>query len=107
MDNRLQVVDFHDCLRGFVKRRGCGTAGIEAKLIQQLAALKQTPLYVIFIDLKKAYAAMDQVRYVEIMHGYGIGPNILRLIMFFSGITQCWCAGHRADTAQSSKPTAG
>ena len=59
MDNRLQVVDFHDCLHGFVKRRGCGTAGIEAKLIQQLAALKQTPLYVIFVDLKKACDAMD------------------------------------------------
>ena len=24
MDNRLQVIEFHDCLHGFVKGKGCG-----------------------------------------------------------------------------------
>lgn len=37
MDSRLNVIEFHDCLHGFVKKRGCGTAGLEAKLAQQLA----------------------------------------------------------------------
>ena len=37
-DGRLNV---NDCLHGFVKKRGgCGTTGIEAKLLQQLSYLK-------------------------------------------------------------------
>ena len=33
---------------------------MEAKLVQQLAFAEQCPLYGIFIDLKKAYDAMDR-----------------------------------------------
>ena len=83
MDNRLHVVEFHNCLHGSIKGKGCGTAGIEAKLVQQLAFIEQHPLYVIFIDLKKAYDAMDRERCREILVGYGMGPNMPRLIMFF------------------------
>ena len=75
MDVRLGVIEFHPFLHGFVQGRGCGTAGIEAKLAQQLAYLRQTPLYGIFIDLRKAYDAMDRDRCLEIMKGYGVGPN--------------------------------
>jgi hypothetical protein len=39
--------------------RGTGTAIIEAKLAQQLAFLAQLPLYGVFIDLRKAFDAMD------------------------------------------------
>ena len=39
----------------------------------------------IFIDLlRKAYDAMDRDRCVKILDGYGVGPNILRLIV------NCW-----------------
>ena len=75
VDNRLQVIEFHDCLHGFVKGRGCGTAGLEAKLVQQLTYLEQHPLFVIFIDLKKAYDAMDRERCREILVGNGVGTN--------------------------------
>ena len=34
MDQRLEVIDFHDCLHGFLKGRGTGTAAMEAKLAQ-------------------------------------------------------------------------
>ncbi|EJK77954.1 hypothetical protein THAOC_00175, partial [Thalassiosira oceanica] len=71
------------CMAGFVKGRGCGTAGIEAKLAQQLACLKQRPLYGIFIDLRKVYDAMDRDRCMEIVEGYGVGPNMMRLIQTF------------------------
>lgn len=83
MDRRLNIVKFHDCLHGFVKKRGCNTAGLEAKLAQQLAYIRQDPLYGIFIDLRKAYDAMDRERCVEILIGYGVGPNMLRLIIYF------------------------
>ncbi|EJK60561.1 hypothetical protein THAOC_19061 [Thalassiosira oceanica] len=84
MDTRLGVIEFRpSLLHGFVKGRGCGTAGIEAKLAQQFAYLQQSPLYGIFIDLRKAYDAMDRDRCMAIMEGYGVGPNMLRLIRTF------------------------
>ena len=75
MDKRLKVIDFHDCLHGFLTGRGTGTATLEVKLAQQLAYLEQGPLFGIFIDLKKAYDAMDRGRCLEILVAYGVGPE--------------------------------
>ena len=55
----------------------------EAKLVQQLAYLEQEALYMVFIDLRKAYDAMDSGRCLEILEEYGVGPNMLRLISYF------------------------
>ena len=60
MDKRLAHIEFHDCLHGFLRGRGTGTATTEVKLTQQLAYLDQVPLYGIFIDLRKVYDAMDR-----------------------------------------------
>ena len=95
MDVRLGIIEFHPFMHGFVKGRGCGTAGIEAKLAQQLAYLRQTPLYGIFIDLRKAYDAMDRDRCLEIMKGYGVGPNMLGLIRTFWDEQQLVCRAAR------------
>ena len=57
MDQRLSVIEFHDCLHGYLPKRGTGTAIMESKLAQQLAYLEQHPLYVVFIDLRKAFDA--------------------------------------------------
>ena len=83
IDDRLNVIKFHDCLHGFVQKRGCGTAVLEAKLLQQLAYLQQTPLFGVFIDLKKAYDAMDRERCILILKGYGTGVRAMRLICNF------------------------
>ena len=56
---RLSSVKFHDSLHGGLPGRGTGTATIEAKLHQSLAWRDQCPLYQIYIDLKKAYDALD------------------------------------------------
>ena len=53
MDNRLKVLDYHDCLHGFLAGRGTRTATTEVKLAQQLAYIQQVPLYGVFIDLRK------------------------------------------------------
>ena len=53
-------ITFHDFLHRFWAGRGTGTATLEAKLIQQLVALKEEILYVIFLDLHKAYDALDR-----------------------------------------------
>ena len=40
----------------------------------------QTPCYVIFLDLTKAYDALDRSRCLEILEGYGVVPNSRRLL---------------------------
>ena len=68
-------ITFHDFLHGFWAGRGTGTATLNAKLLQQLAALREEVLYVIFLDLHKVYDAMDRYRCLEILEGNGVGPQ--------------------------------
>ena len=73
-------ITFHDALHGFREGRGTGTATLEAKLLQQLAAMREEVLYVIFLDLTKAYDALDRSRRLEILKGYGVGDRVRRLL---------------------------
>ena len=52
---------------------------MEAKLQQQLAWVKQEPMYQIHLDLRKVYDALDQGHCLEILAGYGVRPNLLCL----------------------------
>ena len=54
---------------------------MEVKLAQQLASIKQSPLYGIVIDLRKAYDEMDRERCIEIYVEAGVSPNAVRLIV--------------------------
>ena len=81
----MKVIVFHDSLHGLLGGRGTGTATIEAKVAQQLAYTEQAPFYGIFLDIQKAYDAIDRDRCLQILKGYGVGMNILRLIKYFGG----------------------
>ena len=48
--------------------------------IQQLAAMRKEVLYVIFLDLTKAYDALDRSRTLDILKGYGVGDRVRRLL---------------------------
>ncbi len=94
MVRQLASIEFHDCLNGGLPKRGTGTASIKAKLAQQLVWRDQCPLYEIYVDLKKAYDAINRGRMLEILKAYGARPNLLRLQ------NSCWenaklvcCAG--------------
>ena len=71
---------YHDALHGFWAGRGTGTATLEAKLLQQLAAMREEVLYMIFLDLTKAYDALDRSRSLEILEGYGVRQRGRRLL---------------------------
>ena len=75
MDNRLEVLDYHDCLHGFLAGRGTGTATTEVKLAKKLAYIDQVLLYGVFINLRKAYNAMDRGRCLDILKGVRRGPQ--------------------------------
>jgi hypothetical protein len=83
MDLRLNAFDLHDSLHGCRHKRRTGTAGIEAKLAQQLAHLEQAPFYGVFLDLKKVFDSMDRERCLLILEGYGVGPRMIRLTWNF------------------------
>ena len=83
MDNRLKVLDYHDCLHGFLAGQGTGTETTEVNMAQQLAYIEQVPLNVVFIDLCKAYNGMDWGRCLKILKTYDVGPKILKVIGFF------------------------
>ena len=74
-------LQLHDALHGFREGRGTGTATLEPKLLQQLAAMREEVLYVIFLDLTKAYDALDRSRSLEILKEYGVGGRVQKLLM--------------------------
>ena len=63
----IESITFHDFLHGFLVVRGTGTATLEAKLLQQLAALREEVMYVIFLYLHKAYDALDRSRCLDFL----------------------------------------
>ncbi len=86
----------HDSLHKCLALRGTGTGIIETKLAQQLAHLEQTPFFGVFIDLRKAFDAMDRGRCLEILVLHGVGPKMLRLIRNFwdSATNVCQAKGN-------------
>ena len=66
---RFSVVKLHDCLHDKLPGRGMGTAIMEVKLQQQLAWVDQEPLHQIYLDLRKAYDALDRGRCLKILSG--------------------------------------
>ena len=42
--------------------------------------MREEVLYVIFLDLTKAYDALDRYRTLDILKGYGVGERVRRLL---------------------------
>ena len=56
----IESIQFHDAIHGFRTERGTSTAIINIKLKMQLAKRRKIPLYMIFLDIKKAYDTLDR-----------------------------------------------
>ena len=60
--------------------RSMGTATLDIKILQQVAALGEAVLHAIFLDMHKSYYALERSRCLGILEGYGVGPRGLRLL---------------------------
>jgi hypothetical protein len=85
------LIKFHDGVHGRLPGQGMGMATIEAKLAQSLAWRNQCPLYQIYVDLKKAYDALDREQTLIILAAYGVGPRMLRLQKHFWDTAKLVC----------------
>jgi hypothetical protein len=96
IDHRLDALNLDDSLHGCRNKRGTGTAIIKAKLAQQLSYLELKPFYGVFLDLQKAFDAMDRERCILILEGYGAGPQLVRLVRMYwrDAIMVCWALGY-------------
>ena len=74
------AIQFHDTLHIFCTIKRMGTDYIKAKLLNQLIALREEVLHDIFLDMHKAYDALDCGICLEILVVYGVGTLDLRLI---------------------------
>jgi hypothetical protein len=83
MDKQLEVCALHDSLHGCCSGQGVGTAVIDVKLTQQLDHIEQAPFNGVFVDLKKAFDAMDWEQCLLILERHGMGSNMCRLIHHF------------------------
>ena len=68
-------IAFHNIFHGFQAGRGTGTASPVTKLVHQLTSMREEFLYAIFLDLHKAYDALDRNICLDILEGYVMGPQ--------------------------------
>ena len=73
-------IDFYYVLHGFRASRGTGTATLKAKLLRQLAAMREAVVYVIFMDLHKDHDSLDRDRSQVILEGWRGGPWYRRIL---------------------------
>ena len=64
------AIKFHDGVHRGLLGQGMGTATIKAKLAKSLVWCDQCPLNQIYVDLKKAYNALDRGRTLNILVAY-------------------------------------
>ena len=84
IDTRLRFsLHMHDVLHVFRSRRGTGTAITELKLSQELASMYQDPLFLVFLDLRKAYNTVDRDRLFSTLEAYGAVPHMCGLLETF------------------------
>ena len=56
---------------------------MELKISQEIASIDQDPLFLVFLDLRKAYDTMDWDCLLITLEGYGTGPWLCGILETF------------------------
>ena len=62
-------IQFHDTLHGFRAEIVTGITTLDAKLLQQIIAMREMFIHSIFFGLRKAYDALDRDFCLDILEG--------------------------------------
>ena len=73
-------IAFHDVIHRLRVGQGTGIAYPKAKLIQKLTTMMEEVLYAIFLNLHNVYVTLDRDICLEILEGYGVGPQALCIL---------------------------
>ena len=76
----MAAIQLHETLHILCTVRSMGTDFLKDKLLHQLMALREEVLHDIFLDIHKAYDALERGRCLDILVAYGVGPLALRLL---------------------------
>ena len=98
---------FHDSLHGFVAKLGMDMTCIEAKHFSSCHGWFKRPCIILFLDLCKVYDTVDQEPVLEILEGYKIGPDTLRLLHFFWKNQERYVARNRNYHGEAVMPDHG
>ena len=60
-----------------------GTAIMKINLAQELTSVDNNPLFLVFLDLRKAYDTVDRECLIQILEVYGEGPRLCVLLENF------------------------
>ena len=81
IDTRIKkAVTFHIILHGFRAGRVTGTDVIKLKLARELESLDNETLFLVFLDLMKAYDNLNSVRILKTLEGYREGPKMRSIL---------------------------
>ena len=58
-------------------------ATTELKLAQDLVRVNQCPLFLVFLDLRKAYGILNRGRLIRTLEEYGAGPRMCKIVATF------------------------
>ena len=101
----MEDIPFHDTLNGFWAGRGTRITTLEAKMLQQLTAIREAVLFEVFLDLRKAYDTFDQERTLDLLTTYKAGPMTVRLLRTYWDRLMTRSTGFRRDGGQGPPPS--
>ena len=78
-----ESVRLHSVLQSFRAGRGTGMEIFELNISQELASMDQDSLFMVLIELKKAYDTVYRGRLLKILEGYGDRLRMYRLLEVF------------------------
>ena len=74
------AVSWHKGVHGFWRGRSCTTAIAEAKVLVEATRCKGEVLFLVFLDLTKAYDTVDRDRLFTMLEHYGLGPRCIAVL---------------------------